>query len=153
MPRTRAPPPRGAALIKMEKSKIDHTPNGTEFVIQQPKGDNALFGIVATAVLPGIVVAVARAIGSIVIVKGIVVFPTHGDSEGTTGVGTTISGLMPPTPTSNPVVGTVASPYVNAVVVPRPGMFTAILDPNASIVAAALAAGLHAPVMIDEPKG
>jgi hypothetical protein len=38
------------------------------------------------------------------------------------------------------------------VVVARPGNVTATLLPNASIVAVALAAGLQAPVVIDDPK-
>jgi hypothetical protein len=127
-------------------------------------------GIVVRGVLPGIVaeltlgivaaiaaaalLVAARAIGSVITVRGIVVFPTHGDEGGTTSVGMTSSGLVPPTPASIAVAGTVASPYVNAVVVARPGMVaTAPPTPNPSIRAVALAVGSQAPVWIDAPKG
>jgi hypothetical protein len=95
---------------------------------------------------------VARLVGSVTTVSGIVAFPTHGDAEGVTGVGTTIWGLIPPTSTSSPVAGTVASPYVGAVVMARPGSVTATPVPSASMIAVALAVGLQAPVIVELPK-
>jgi hypothetical protein len=119
-----------------------------EVIVQQPKAENALDDVVGAAAP----MVAARLVGSVITVKGMVVLPTHGDVEAGTGVGTTISGLMPPTPTSIPVAGTVASLYVGAVVVARPGIVTATLAPNASMMAAALALELQAPVMIELPK-
>jgi hypothetical protein len=95
---------------------------------------------------------IARAVGSVMTVKGTGAFPAHGEAEGTTGVGTTIRGLMPATPVCVAAEGIVASLYVDAVVVPRPGSGTATVVPNASMTALALAAGLQLPVVIDVPK-
>jgi hypothetical protein len=99
--------------------------------IQQPKRDNGPDDVVAgTAAL-----VVARVVGSVMTVRGIVVFPTHGDAEGLVGVGTRSCGLWPDPPASNALDGTVASLYGTPVVVARPGSVTATLLPNASIMA------------------
>jgi hypothetical protein len=70
-------------------------------------------------------------VGSVMTVGAIVVFPAHGDAEGTAGVGTVISGLSPVTPASVAAVGIVASLYDGAMMVARPGIgATAVLLKN-----------------------
>jgi hypothetical protein len=82
-----------------------------------------------------VVLVIARVVGSVMTVSGITAFPTHGDADGLSGVGTMICGLWPDPPACNAVDGTVPSLYVTPVVVARPGSVTATLLPNASIMA------------------
>jgi hypothetical protein len=78
----------------------------------------------------------------------------YGDTEGLAGIGTTISGLMPPAaPASVAAEGIVASLYAGPVMVARPGIgeITVAL-PKASMAARALAVELQAPLVTDVPK-
>jgi hypothetical protein len=98
---------------------------------QQPKRDNGPDDVVSGRVAP----FMARVAGSVTTVRGIVGFPTHGDADGLSGAGTMMSGLWPDPPASSAVNGTVASLYAIPVVVASPGIVTATLLPNASIMA------------------
>jgi hypothetical protein len=74
------------------------------------------------------------AVGSVMTVGAIVVFPTHGDAEGIFGVGTMICGLAPELPASVAAVGIVASLNVGPVIVARPGIgATAVLLKNSEM--------------------
>lgn len=78
--------------------------------------------------------------------------PTHGDAEGTFGVGTMICGLWPEPPASVAADGIVASLNVGPVIVASPGIgATAVLLKNSEVFCV-IVAGLQAPVMIDVPK-
>lgn len=87
------------------------------------------FDVVVTLVPLAIIAA--RAVGSVVVVV-IVVFPTHGDAEGTIGVGPMICGLRPDPPACVAAEGIVASLNVAPVTVARPGIGATAVLPKAS---------------------
>ena len=97
--------------------------------------------------------AAISAVGSVITVNGKVAVPTHGDAEGTTGVGTRICGLWPSPPASVAVGGIVESVYVGSAMVERPGIVTTTLLPKSSMMALVLAVGSQVPLMVDPPKG
>jgi hypothetical protein len=132
--------------VDTRSNPSQHDAEGRAVVIQHPKSDGGAEVVTAPAPL------LIKVAGSVMTVGAIVVFPTHGDSEGTFGVGTTICELRPDPPASVAADGIVASLYDGPVIVVRPGIgLTAVLLKN-SVRFWALIAGLQAPFMIDGAK-